>query len=363
MLRVAQLLPRLHEGGDARGVVDLTREHRGAAEHIVLGESGRFAAAVINGGGRFFPAPLASKNPLTAPWRAMRLRRLLRAIAPDIVHVRNRAPAWLHYLSNRAPRLPTVATAHGINSVNFYGRVMTFADAVICPGIAVAEHLRKSCGAKNVAVIARGVDAEYFNPAAARAEETARLREEWDLTGKKVILHVGRLSKQKGHEILLHALAKLPREYVALVVGDGPQRRRLAELARRLGVAERARFVGARIDMREIYALADVAASCAIKPESFGRAMAEALAMGVPVVAADHGGARDIISADERGGRLIPFNDSAALAAALVAPLPDASESRARIKARFSAKKMAAETMAVYQKVLSARNAHSQAAE
>lgn len=358
MIRVVQLIPKMHEGGAERGVVDLTREHRGAAEHIVLGESGRLAAAVIQHGGRFLPTPLASKNPLTAPSRAMHLRRILRAVAPDIVHIRSRVPAWLHHFANRTLRIPTVSTVHGINSVNWYSRAMTFADEIICPGSAAAEHIRKAYNAKNITVIPRGVDAEYFDPAKTRKESVARLREEWGLADKKIILHVGRLSAQKGHEVLLHTLAKLPREYAAVVVGGGSRRRRLIALARRLGAADRARFVGARDDMREIYALADVALSCAIKPESFGRSIAEALAMNVPTIAADHGGARDIISADERGGRLVPVGDASAFAAAIVAP-PDASESRARITARFTAKRMADETLTVYKKVLSAKNARS----
>ena len=345
----------MQEGGAERGVADLAREHRGAAEHIVFSEGGRLVAEVLQCGGRFLPAPIASKNFFTAPRRAVRLRRMLLAVSPDIVHVRSRAPAWLHYLTNRKPRIPTVSTVHGINSVNAYSRVMTFADAVICPGSAVAAHIQNAYGAKNITIIPRGVNVEYFNPAAVRNDEVLRLREEWDLHNKKVVLSVGRLSEQKGHEVLLKALSLLPPNYVAVFAGSGPRRRRLAELARRLGVSERARFVGGRNDMREIYALADVAVSCAIKPETFGRTIAESLAMGVPMIASDHGGARDIISADEKGGRLIPPADPALLAAALALPLPDASESRSRILTKFTAKQMADATMQVYKNVLANR--------
>ena len=155
---------------------------------------------------------------------------------------------------------------------------------------------------------------------------------------------------KKGHEVFLQALAKLPPENAAVIAGSGRRQKRLAELARRLKVAERTRFIGARRDMREIYALSDVVLSCAIKPESFGRTIAEALAMQKPVIAANHGGARDIITAEECGGILIPPGDADALAAALQKPLPDASQSRARVAARFTAKKMAEETLAVYKK-------------
>ena len=354
MLRIVQLLPRMHEGGAERGAADLVREQRGAAEHIIIAEKGQLAAEVINEGGRFLPFPMASKNILTVPRRAAALRSLLRELSPDIVHVRSRVPAWLHYFANRQLHIPTVSTVHGINSVNAYSRVMVLADAIICPGSAVAAHIRTAYGVQNSTVIGRGINIAYFDPAAVRTEEVTRLREEWNLAGKKVILHVGRLSAQKGHEVLLQTLARLPDNYAAVIVGKGTRLARLQTLARRLGVAARANFVGARLDMREMYALADVAVSCAIKPESFGRTIAEALAMRVPMIAADHGGARDII-VGECGGKLIPPGDSAALAAALLLPPPDVAAARTRIQSHFTAKQMANATLAVYQKVLAAR--------
>ncbi|MGI9306274.1 MAG: glycosyltransferase [Gammaproteobacteria bacterium] len=352
-IKAVQIIPRLNEGGAERAVVDLAREHgkSGAAAHIILSEGGALAGEVVRAGARFLRLPVASKNILTAPMRARRLYRALLAIAPDLVHVHSRVPAWLHYFANRPLSIPTVSTVHGINSVNFYGKIMTAADAVICPGTDAAAHVKKHYGA-DAKVIGSGVDLEYFNPERADAAAVSQMREQWDLSGKRVILLAGRLSAQKGHEILLHALARLPADVAAVIAGDGRRQKRLAELARRLGVAGRTRFAGARRDMREIYALADIVLSCAVKPESFGRTIAEALAMQKPVIAADHGGARDIITAEECGGKLIPPADAEALAAALRAPPPDASTSRARIAARFTAARMAEETLAVYQKVL-----------
>lgn len=355
-IKVVQIVPRMHEGGVERGVMDLVREHHrsGVAMHQVISEGGRLSAEIIRNGGRFLPLAVAGKNPLTVPSRASKLRAVLAAMAPDIVHVRSRVPAWLHYFANRELGIPTVSTVHGINSVNFYSRIMVAADAIICPSAAVAEHIKRAYMANNVTIIGRGVDLEYFDPVAVDAQAVAALREQWELSGKRVILHVGRLSEQKGHEVLLKALVKLPPDHVALIVGGGKDRRRrqLAALVRKLGVAERARLLGSRRDMRELYALADVVLSCAIKPESFGRTLAEALAMKRPVIATAHGGALDIITADESGGVCVPPADVDALAAALAAPPPVASASRARIQAKFTARRMAEQTLAVYQKLL-----------
>ncbi len=358
-ISVVQLVPRLNEGGVERGTLDIVREHTktATATHVVIGEGGKLAGQIIRHGGRFMPLPLASKNPLTALSRIQKLRHTLSIISPDIVHVRSRVPAWLHYFANGTLHFPTVSTAHGINSVNPYSRIMCQADTVICPGSAVEAHLKKAYKIENTIVIPRGVDIEYFNPDKVSASHVAKLREQWQLNGRRVILHVGRLAKQKGHEILLRAMAKLPSDNIALIVGDGKDKRRgrLAALARKLGVEDKVRFAGSCDNMCEIYSLADIVLSCAIKPETFGRSIAEALAMNKPVIATNHGGARDIIGDDETGGVLIPPADIDALVTALLAPPPDATSSRQRITEKFTAAKMAAQTLEVYRNVLAAR--------
>jgi glycosyltransferase involved in cell wall biosynthesis len=301
-LLVAQLLPRMEEGGAERGVVDLAREHGDAVRHVIISENGRLVSDALLAGARHLSLPMASKNPLTVPGRVRLLRKTLESIAPDIVHVRSRLPAWLHHFANRQLRLPTVSTVHGINSVSAYSRIMVRADAIICPSAAVATHIQRHylVLAKKITVISRGVDVEYFDSTAVNAMVVEKLREEWGAAGRRVVLHVGRLAEQKGHDVLLRALALMPARagWLAVFAGGGvlKRRRRLVALARRLGVADQVRFVGGRRDIREVYALADVVVSCARKPESFGRTMAEALAMNKSVIATAHGGALDIIT-------------------------------------------------------------------
>ena len=131
-LRVVQLLPALNEGGVERGVVELNREYvaRGI-ESLVISRGGKLVPEIERHGGRHITLDVASKNPLTVPFRAMRLRRVLRELRPSIVHARSRVPAWLCMLANRRPRFPFVTTVHGLNSVNPYSRVFSFGDRVM----------------------------------------------------------------------------------------------------------------------------------------------------------------------------------------------------------------------------------------
>ena len=132
------------------------------------------------------------------------------------------------------------------------------------------------------------------------------------------IVTVGRLTRQKRLDILLDAMAKLPGETRLTIVGDGPERDALTARATRLGIADRTRFLGLVPPDRvaETIAGADVFAFPAER-EGFGLAVAEALALGVPVVSlSDGGGVLDIVSED--AGRVVPPNDPDALAEAIM---------------------------------------------
>ena len=360
---IAQLIQRLDGGGAERGTAELNREFvRRGESSVVVSAGGRRAAEIVRDGGRHFQMNIAGKNPLSAPWRAMRLARFLRALRPDIVHVRSRVPAWLHKLGGGRRRFATVATVHGFNSVNFYSAAMTDADAIVCAGSAVADHVRAAYGvpAERLSLIPRGVDCDYFHPDKVPAAAAAALRNELNLKECRVILHIGRIVSGKGHDVFIRGVAALRRQgrNVAGVIVGGGDREKIAalkKLAAEAGAAEGVRFAGERTDVRAFYALADALASCALKPETFGRTMAEALAMNVPVAASAHGGALDIVR-DPAHGRLFPPGDADAFAQA-AAELLDAEKPDARewIVSEFSLEKMAEANLALYRKVLAAR--------
>ncbi len=98
-----------------------------------------------------------------------------------------------------------------------------------------------------------------------------------------------------------------------------------------LELTDRVIFTGARTDVPDLLALADVVVHCSIRPEPFGRVVVEALAAGRPLVAADGGGVVEIVEPD-RTGVLVPAGDASALAAAIGRVLddPDAAAAMGR---------------------------------
>ena len=362
---IAQLIPRLESGGAERGAMELTREFvRRGESCAVISAGGRMAADIAGAGGRHIELPIAEKNPFSAPFRAARLARVLRELNPDIVHVRSRVPAWLHKLGGGRGRFATVSTVHGFNRVNAYSAVMVDADAVICAGSAIAEHVRRAygVGAERLHLIPRGVDCAYFDPRAVSSGEVLALREELGLGDRRVILHVGRLVPGKGHDVFIRGIAAL-RGRGAAVAGvilggdaggaDAKMAGGLRALAGELGILDDIVFAGERGDVRAFYGLSDVVGSCSLRPETFGRTMAEALAMNVPVAASAQGGALDIIR-ERSHGRLFPAGDAAAFAEAVLELLESGPpDSRGRVESEFSLEKMAEANLGVYRKVLS----------
>ncbi len=146
------------------------------------------------------------------------------------------------------------------------------------------------------------------------------------LPGRPLVLSVGNLYASKGHATVLAALARLGtrrRDIAYVVVGDGPERRRLKAQARALGLTEQVVFLGWRPhdDVLRLMARADTFVLPSA-PEGFGLVWAEAMAQGTPVVACRGEGPEDFVT-DGVSGLLVPPGDADAVAAAIARLLDD----------------------------------------
>ncbi len=153
---------------------------------------------------------------------------------------------------------------------------------------------------RELAVIPSVVDLDWFRPGL----DASDLRGDLRLEGKRVLAFTGRLVPHKGVDVILQALPLLPNDVVLLVVGAGPRLPSLVGLAGRLGVSERVRFCAsvADDDLPRYLALADLFVfPSQNRLEGFGLAVAEAMAVGLPVVIADMPGVREVIEPGKEG--------------------------------------------------------------
>lgn len=373
---VLQVLPALVSGGVERGTVDVAAALAAAgAQALIASAGGPMAKEAARLGARHFGLPLRAKNPLRLWRNAGKLARLIRAEQVDIVHARSRAPAWSAYWAARRTGRIFITTFHG--AYNFgselkrrYNAVMAKGERVIAISHFIAEHVQTHYGvpAERIRVIPRGVDLAQLDPDKVHPERLAVLAKAWRLPdGATTLLLPARVTRWKGHAVVLDALAALARpEVVCVFAGDdqgkAEYRRDLERQIERLGLGEQVRFVGACRDMPAAYLLADVVVSASTDPEAFGRVAAEAQAMGRPIIASDHGGSRETVVPGVTGW-LTPPNDAAALTAAIREALdltPErraalATAGRAYVAERFTKEKMCAATLALYDELLAER--------
>ncbi|HSR73763.1 MAG TPA: glycosyltransferase family 4 protein [Sulfurovum sp.] len=361
-MKIVQLLPELNEGGVERGTVELSRELvKLGHESIVISAGGKLEEQIKKEGGKHITFDVCSKNPLTAPLRIFQLRKILKELNPDVLHARSRVPAWLVYLANKKLHIPFVTTVHGFNSVSPYSAVMTKGDHVICVSGAIKAYIQEHyhTADKKITVIPRGIDLEKFNPENLDTEFMRQFTKEYLLEDKFVVTSVGRITQLKDLETFISAIAALKKDHpsvVGLIVGGVREDkeeyfRSLKALVKELDIDENIIFTGSQSKVAEIYALSDVVVSSSKKPESFGRSVAEALALNTPVVATNHGGVLDIILEGENGF-FYPVGNAIELANKINTCSSLYFDGYKYISENFSLKKMVQSTVTVYRELV-----------
>ncbi len=360
---VLQMLPALEAGGAELGTLDVAAALRGAgARVLVISSGGRMAAGL---GADHIRLPVDTKNPIGLWRNSGRLETLIAREGVSLVHAHSRAPAWSARAAARRAGVPFVTTVHGAYSSGTaakrtYNRIMTRADRVIAVSDFVAEHVKKlyGCPQACVRVVHQGIDAAAFDPSAVRAQEKVKLRTAWGIPeGALVALLPGRLTRLKGHGVLIEAMRRLAdMNLVAVFIGSDRSREAYRRELESLAEGLPARFADHTDNMAVAYAASDVVVSASVRPESFGRVLAEGGAMGLPVVSSDLGAAREIVRHGETGW-LVPPGNPAALAEgirkALFASGPAlAARARAHVLDHFTQDLMCARTLAVYRELL-----------
>jgi glycosyltransferase involved in cell wall biosynthesis len=376
-LTVIQVVPELETGGAERTTIDVANAlaHAGWGS-IVVSQGGRMQTD-LDQRVKHVVLPVAAKNPFTMARNAGEIAKLAKAHGASLIHARSRACAWSAMMAANARKIPWVATYHGIyNAKNFlkrfYNSIMVRADAVIANSEWTAAHIRATYKQpiKRLTVIPRGIDAAQFDPAAVLRERINAVRAGWNVrVGERVVMLPGRMARWKGQLVFVDSIARLkadgrlPENVRAVMAGDRQSRFEYADevgvaIAEK-GIASVALMAGHVDDMPAAYAASDIVISASTDPEAFGRVAAEAGAMAKPVIATDHGGARETVIANV-SGVLVPPGDATALAAALTdllaRPAGELSAmgtaARAHIRANYTVERMCESTLMLYAAVI-----------
>jgi len=334
-LTVVQLLPALEAGGVERSTVEIA-EALQRADHraIVVSKGGRLLPQLQALGAEHVALDIGHKSPLVLR-HVPALRRLFSSSGADIVHARSRLPAWVGWLALRgmpaASRPHFVTTAHGLNSPSHYSGIMARGERVVCVSETVREYLLRHYPYTNPAglrVIPRGIDVVAFPRVAgvdpdARAQLAARYPQLGG-TGPLVLLP-GRGTRLKGHADAIALLAGVRRSGLdarlwmpgAVQDGRGDYIAELWQLARAAGVQDAVAITEATAGMAQAYAACDLVLQLSRKPESFGRTVIEALAVGRPVLGWAHGGVGELLAELQPEGAVSPFDVDGLLRVAL----------------------------------------------
>ena len=307
----------------------------------------------------------------------LRLRRLIRAFEPHIVHTHTAKAGLLGRLAARWCRVPVVVhTFHGHVLRGYFGpfrsalfrRLERFLAGLSDVLIAVSESVARDLVALGVAgpekfrVLPLGLQLEPLTRPLPRGalRQAAGFPE-----GAKVVGLVGRLVPIKDIGCFLEAAAitrkSLPEIYFS-IVGDGQERSLLQQQAARLGLLPTGlHFHGWHSDLRAVYGDLDLVVNCSLN-EGTPVALIEAMAAGRPVIATRVGGTPDLL-AEGRFGRLVPPRQPAALAAAILETLgPGRDQARERATAarqhvlrNYTADRLVADVDRLYRELLEAR--------
>lgn len=330
-------------------VLDLSAKKRGSMEEQLVALGGRLAAS-----GARPTVVLAATPPL---WLAAQLHsRGVAVRVLDFRHPGRAALTFMRWMEAARPSLvhfhfvraysPLVAMARAVGArvvlhdhitlghpvgpqyaehapvtrllINSYKRARAAAlNGLVDRRIAVSHFVARSVreaefvAPERLMVVENGVDLSRFGGA-----DGSALRAELRAGDRPIVACVSRLTPEKGIEVLIRAMARVGRDALLVVAGEGPELEAQRALAARVGLGDHVRFVGLRDDVERIFAAADLVVQGSVCEEAFGLVVVEAMAAGKPVVVTASGAMPELV---DHGacGLVVPKGDEVALAGAI----------------------------------------------
>ena len=332
MNHVAFVIPGIDRiSGAERQVILLAKGLHKRGWHVSVvalsGNGGEAATGLISAGVNYFT--LEMRKGLADPRGWLRFNRWLKRESPDVVHAHLPHAAWLSRWSRlAAPVRVLVDTLHS-SSTGTIGRHLGYrcsdwlANDVTAVSHAVASAHLSARMASKITVIPNGVDVEEWRP---DPEVRATVRRELNLNHEFIWFAAGRLDPVKDNPTLLRAIAQLSQAASLVIAGAGPLKNGLLSLSKSLGIEARVRFLGFEPNVRRWMQAADGFVLSSLW-EGLPMALLEAAACGLPAVATDVPGTREVLQ-DEETGRLAPGGNPDKLAESMSMMMEASQEAR-----------------------------------
>ena len=361
-LHIQHVLLSLQPGGLENGVVNVVNRlnpGKFRSSLCCLKQAGEFASRVTAPHTEIHELGWRGGNDLMLP---IRLARLFRQTKPDIVHTRNAESFLYGYLGAKLAGIKCLI--HSEHGRIFDDRQIRFwvqkwfsknTQAIFSVSAQLKQDLVKYINIPegNIAVLHNGVDLGRFKPVQREAlQESLGLKQ-----NQLVIGSVGRLVAVKNYALLLKAFGTLDMPNAVIVlVGEGPERSALEELARTLHIADRVRFLGHRDDVVDLLRVMDIFVLPSLS-EGMSNTLLEAMAVGVVPIASAVGGNAEIVN-HSVDGFIFPSGDEATLGGQLKQLSMDvtlrtlmASQASEKVKNKFTIEAMIARYERLYQQV------------
>ena len=302
---ILQIVPALREEPVARTAIDVVAALRQAgARVLVAAEEGPLVGELTASGGEWVPLVNATVNPFRLRRSARALQRVIASERIDIVHAHSAGGAWIASLTaariavRLVTTLPDMPPAFGLRG--YWAAALTRGDWVITPSNFAAAPVvaRYNIPRERLTIIPRSIDIAVFDPAAVDAVRVETLRKAWRIPpAARILLVPGRVAPWNG-QLILPDVARMMldsglRGFVFVLAGEHRSHRKYAqavmEQAQAKGVQALVRLTGHCRDLPAALAAADTVVVPATEPPVLGRAVAQAQAMGRPVVTSDIG--------------------------------------------------------------------------
>lgn len=380
-MKVMHLSSSLKHDETERGIYAITHAlMRAGHESIVIGaahEEEELVTRLMRDDTVYYQLPMPKKS-WWALKNVLKLRRIIQAHEPDIIHVHSRTPAWvLHWALHRTPkqkRPKIVATMYGFYPMNSYARALFYSDVIITASRSIDKYLRTKLAQKKeelnieehpfgIVCVRRGVDIRtYPYRHHASVYWLHNIFTEYpELEHKKWLLFPTPVGAEYGQEWLVDILGNLQEKFPdihAIIAEDNEtnlsdqdvSHEEFIQRLHALGLNDKVTFIGRRPpDMKEWLSSANVVLALANRPESIGITALQAIHLGTPVIGWAKGAFADILSALYPQG-LVKEETAVALCKAVKSHLQNGL--RPAMTHEYTIDQMTAETLAVYQSLM-----------